>query len=292
MALLVVSTVMVVLSSCKKNNLVVDADPLAVPSKAEFALYDATPYGKTLNAQSAAPYDRIAIPVGITTVSNADRTVQFTYTSSTGAVNGTHYTAPTSVTIPAGKALDSLRIVGNFANLPAGVTHLVKIKITGGDAPAFTGKDSLTLTLRRFCPVVLADLAGAYPNTNELFGTQAYGPYNTSVSITPLTATTATMVVTNIWDFGWNPITFTMDYTDPDPAKWTILPVTTTTGIGDAGTISATYAGQPVAVRPFANQPGSWDQCSQIITLRMQLGVGAPTNGWFGSLYTVTLKRM
>jgi hypothetical protein len=288
--LLAVSAVVGVLSSCKKNNLTVDVDPLIVPSRSEFALYDQVPYGKTLNAQSSAPLDRISIPVGITTVANVDRTIQFTYSSTTGAVNGTHYTAPATVTIPAGKALDSLRIIGNFANLLPGVTHLVKVKITGGDVPAFTGKDSLTLTLRRFCPVVTSALLGAYPNTNELWGTSAYGPYNTTVaSITPITATTATMVVTNIWDYGWNPITFTMDWTAADPAAWKIDVVPQSSGIADAGTISATYAGQQVAVRAFAGQTGTWDQCSQIITLRFQLGVAGL--GYFANLYTVTMKR-
>src|SRR5690606_14846961 len=46
------------------------------------------------------------IPVGITTVSDQPRTVELTITSPTGAVNGTHYTAPTSITIPAGAADD------------------------------------------------------------------------------------------------------------------------------------------------------------------------------------------
>ena len=49
------------------------------------------------------------IPVGLTTISAANRTVNISVSSPTGAVEGTHYTLSTkSVVIPAGKEPDAL----------------------------------------------------------------------------------------------------------------------------------------------------------------------------------------
>jgi hypothetical protein len=78
------------------------------------------PLLRTFYVGAAAPDNVYNVPVGITTVSNAARTVQLTY-SSTTAVAGTHYTAPATVVIPAGAAVVNLVITGNFANIPTGV---------------------------------------------------------------------------------------------------------------------------------------------------------------------------
>ncbi len=139
--------------SCKKNNLAVDVDPIEPPSKARFAFYDANaPVSRTFYVGATAPGNVFNVPVGLTNVSTVDRTVQLSY-SSTTAVAGTHYTAPASVVIPAGQALVQLPVTGIFANIPTGVAHVLNIKITGGDVPAFgSGRDSVLLTLRRYCP--------------------------------------------------------------------------------------------------------------------------------------------
>jgi hypothetical protein len=214
------------LLSCKKNNVAVDVDPLNVPARSRFAYYDATaPVAKTFYVGAAAPANVYNVPVGITNVANVDRTVQFTY-SSTTAVAGTHYTAPVSVVIPAGQALAQLPITGMFANIPAGVAHVLKIKITGGDVPAFgSGRDSVLLTLRRYCPVVIASLAGAYNNTNEYTtaGAFSYGPYATQVTnLVSTGATTATGKIVNLYDDGWVDVNVTLDWTDPANFKLTI----------------------------------------------------------------------
>jgi hypothetical protein len=95
---------------------------------------------------------------------------------------------------------------------------VLKIKITGGDVPAFgSGRDSLMLTLRRYCAPSLTALAGAYTNTNEYTsaGAFSYGPYTTTVSNLAMVAgstTSATGKISNLYDDGWNDLNFTIDW--------------------------------------------------------------------------------
>jgi hypothetical protein len=107
------------------------------------------------------PASEFKIPVGITAVSNVDRTIQFTYTSSTGATSA-QYTAPASITIPAGKTVDTLRIKGIFAGLAGGRKDVVKIRLSGGDQPNFVGKDSFVLTLQQFCALDMSVFNGDF----------------------------------------------------------------------------------------------------------------------------------
>ena len=60
-------------------------------------------------------------------------------------------------------------------------------------------------------------------------------------------------------------------------------------GIADAGTLSGSFAGEEVAVRPYAGQPGTFSACTGRLTLNMQLGVAGL--GFFGDLYTVNMVR-
>src|SRR5687767_2956010 len=93
-----------VIVSCKKNNLVVDQD-VTPPAVAKFNVRAAADTAATYYISSAnKPFK---IPIGITTVSDKDRTIQLCYTS-TSAVAGSQYTAPATIVIPAGKVLDSL----------------------------------------------------------------------------------------------------------------------------------------------------------------------------------------
>lgn len=218
------------LVSCKKNNLAVDVDPLDVPARSRFTYQDANaPLSRTFYVEATAPDNVFNIPVGITDVANVDRTVQLTY-SSTTAVAGTHYTAPATVVIPAGQAIAQLPITGNFANIPVGASHVLKIKITGGDVPAFgSGRDSVLLTLRRYCAPSLAALAGNYTNTNEYTsaGAFSYGPYTTSLTNLAMVAgstTQATGKISNIYDDGWNDVNVTLDWTDKGNFK-VIIPL-------------------------------------------------------------------
>lgn len=286
LTLLAISTVAGVLVSCKKNNLAVDVDPLNVPARSRFTYTDANaPLTRTFYVGAAAPDNVYNVPVGITTVSNVDRTVQFTI-SSTTAVAGTHYTAPTSVVIPAGQAVANLPITGNFANIATGTSHVLKIKITGGDVPAFgSGRDSLMLTLRRYCPPSLAALAGVYSNTNEYTsaGAFSYGPYTTQVTnlvAVPGSTTSATGKFVNLYDDGWNDINFTMDWSDPANFKVTI-PLQPT-GKSYSGPTSVRSSTASAAVNTFS-------ACDRSFSFGIDL-VTASTGAVLSSNYKFVMK--
>ena len=230
------------------------------------------------------------VPVGVTSVSNVDRTFNFTVISNTGAVQGTQYTLnKTSVTVPAGKVLDSIIVKGIAARYTAGRKDTLKFVFND---KKYSLNDTFKLFMRGPCfegDVDLNALRGTYAHTNELFGTSAYGPYTTTISaVTPLTATTGTITVTNIWDNGWGPLTFTLDWTDPN--NRTVVPVAQPAILGsNAGDLSTTYAGQTIAMRAFTGQTGTFSACNNTLTLKMQLGV---TNvGFFNTLYTVNMAR-
>lgn len=240
------------------------------------------------------------VKIGVTTVSNVARTFTIGVNSNTGAVQGTQYSLnKTTVTFPAGKVIDSVIVKGVFAQYQtSGRKDTIKLFFTGAKTSISTYNDTFKLFMRGPCfegDVTLSSFLGTYARTTETFGTGApYGPYTTTVTaVNQLTPTTGTITVANIWDSGWGPLTFTLDWTNPNSRTAT---VTANTGISgsNAGDLNATYAGIPIAVRPFAGQPGTFSACNGTLTLRMQLGVGSTNGtvvGYFGSLYTVNLVR-
>jgi hypothetical protein len=237
-----------------------------------------------------SPNSVFKIPVGFTTVSSAPRTINYTVTSPTGARAGVQYNIPSagSITIPAGQTVDSIVVNGLFAGYPAGRKDTLLFKITGGDGAPASWSNSYTLIMQKFCPVDISTFKGDYKNTRETFGASPYGPYTTTVTtVTPISATKARIAVTNIWDAGWGPIEFELDWTNPENYK--VLTIAKSAGIADAGTLDPGYAGEQVAVRPFAGNDGTFSSCDGTITLRMQLGVAGL--GYFGELYTVTMAR-
>jgi hypothetical protein len=149
--------------------------------------------------------------------------------------------------------------------------------------------DTLKVVLRGPCfegDVSLPALTGLYKNTNEMFS-EPYGPYTTSVTAVSTGPTSATFSITGLWAPSWGPIQFNADWTDP--ANRTVTVVPQTSGIADAGTLSSSYAGYEVAVRPFAGQTGTFSACDNSFVLRFQLGVAGV--GYFSTLYTVTMER-
>ncbi|CAN5748780.1 hypothetical protein BH11BAC3_BH11BAC3_14720 [soil metagenome] len=153
------------MASCKKNNVVLDRDPLTHPEAARFLMVPTASnnyYAYNILA-IPSPGSVFNIPVGVTTVSNVDRKVKFTYSSRT-AVAGTQYTAPSEITIKAGKSLDTLQIQGLFAGYPTGRIDTLKIKITSesGYIDKNAYQDSVLLIMKKTCPVVASDFAGDF----------------------------------------------------------------------------------------------------------------------------------
>lgn len=244
--------------SCKKNNLVVDQDVIP-PAYAKFNVRIAEDTAATYYITGAAkPFK---IPIGITTVANKDRTIQFCYTSAT-ATAGVQYNAPASIVIPAGKVLDSLSIQGLLAGYPlSSRVDVVYIKICGGDVPASAYWNTFKLTIRKYCNVILANLGGDYDNTFE----GSYGPYTSSVTnLTTTSATTATAIITNIYDSGISAIA-TFDWTDPAAFNVTI----------EGQQTQYTDGGLPIFVRTDPATASSFSACDNTITLNLQLYTSA-----------------
>jgi hypothetical protein len=264
-------------ASCKKNNQWVDKDAKAAPEYSQFALSTFT--GSYFIENSAT--SEYKIPVGFTTVSNADRTIQFSY-KSFKAVQGTQYTAPASMTIKAGQALDTLRIKGLFAGYATpGRKDTVVIKISGGSAPAFSGKDSVVLYLQKYCPVVQADITGLFNNTREYTsaGAFSYGPYTTAVSnFTSTGTTTATVQFENLYDDGWNNINATLDWTNP--ANFTVTIASQATG--------KSYSGAPTNVRSTTGRTNTFSSCDQSYNFFVDLVNGSTV---ISSAYNFRLAR-
>ena len=269
------------LLSCKKNEHIEEIIETPEAARFNFPTANASA-GYFINP--ATPVYKI--PLGMSTVSSEARTITLSYSSPTGAAKGAQYNAPDQITIPAGKVLDTLTISGLIDGYATpGRRDTLIIKITGRDT--ISKKGTFRLIMQKFCPIVLNDLLGDYDNTREVFGTSAYGPYTTTITAaTSLSSTTAEITVANIYDFGWNPIKFRLDWADVANLKVT---VPTQTGIGNAGTLSSTYAGQDISVRAFAGQIGTFSMCDQTFSLKLQVGVTGV--GFFGDLYTVNMAR-
>lgn len=273
----VASVALVVLfTSCKKNNFSVDVDPLQVPSRAQFVPSNSINRVSYFVLSSGAPYK---IPVGMTDVSTVDRTINLTYSSRT-AVAGQQFNAPTTMTIKAGQAVDTLNFVGLFAGYATpGRVDTVKVKFSGIGGVAL--KDSFELIMRKYCDVVLTNLAGAYPNTREFTsaGALSWGPYTTTLkNVVSTGATTATAQIENMYDDGWNDINCTLSWASP--TSFTVTIPLQPTGSPNRSVRTSTAAG---AVSTFSS-------CDNTLTLDIDL-VNSTTGAATTSRYRISMAR-
>ena len=252
------------LASCKKNNVVVgkDTEPPA------FVKFNTTGAGDTISSYFInSSNDAFKIPVGVTNVTDQDRTIQFTYTSRT-AIQGQQYSAPASLVIPAGKALDSLTISGIFSAYDTpGRIDTVQISISGGIAPS-PYKSHYTLYLRKYCDVDINSFVGTYANCID---NGTYGPYEIEVlSATATGNTSGYLMVDNLWDAGGaTPIRVNLDWSDPSN-------FTASIPAGQKLFIDPDY-GQ-ASVNP--NGAGTFSSCDNIFTLKYEVYVSAGSFGF------------
>ena len=276
-----------VFSSCDKTKVYDTSIP---PARAHF-LGGKTQVYPVLSDTTGA----YTIGVGTTDVVNTDRLVTYNLTSPSGAVAGTQYTIGTSgtVTIPAGQTIAYIDVHGIFSQYTLGQKDTLVFTLSTPSVEPAIFQDTVKLIIKGPCSensIVLDEITGQYPNTNETLGGSPYGPYITSISSATSTGpTTADIVVQNIFDDGWGPITFHIDWTDPFNTTTVVEEQDAIPG-SDAGALNPAYAGMTIAVRPYAvSGPGTYSYCNQTFTLNMQLGV---TNlGWFNVLYQVNLER-
>ncbi|MBS1743397.1 MAG: hypothetical protein JST81_10205 [Bacteroidetes bacterium] len=289
---------MFVLSSCDKTK---PYDIAVSAPRAHFVGKETQTYNVIDN-----PAPSFTLQVGTTDVSNADRLVTYNISSTSGAAAGTQYTIPGfsgntgSVTVKGGEALADIVIQADYNEYSSGRrdTLLFTISTPSLEPAAFLDTVKVILAGPSGCSEGNPDFAatlGNYANTNETLAGNPYGPYTTAISsVTPTGPTSATMVVENIWDNGWGPIEFTLDWSDPSNPTTTCVQQNNIPG-SDAGDLNSTYAGMPVAVRANATSgPGTYSACDQRFVLNMQLGVGNGAGGvlgYFNALYQVILER-
>jgi hypothetical protein len=291
---LLLVTVLLINTSCNKTN----EYPTITPNS---EVHFVGTKNQTYQLLSAAqPVYNVV--VGSTDVSNSDRTFTYKVSSTSGAIGGTHYSIASgnttgTLTIPAGQALANIPVQGLYAPYNAtGRKDTIVFSLTEPSLKAAAFSDTVKLVLRGPCfetDILMPDLLGNYANTRELFGTSAYGPYLTKITVATITGPSAARItVTNIWDNGWGPIQFDLDWSNPFATTATVVPQNAIAG-SNAGDLNATYAGQTIAVRaPSAALAGTaptYSYCLSKFTLKMQLGV---TNvGFFNTLYTVNMAR-
>lgn len=266
------------ISSCKKT----EPTPIT-PDTNSYARFSSNDSVSTFYVGS--DNDSVKIPISVSLASTADRTISLTFSSNT-AIMDQQYSANQTLQISAGKLTDSLTITGIFAGF-ASSTQIDTLKITIVSNEQIKASNTHTnyyLILRKKCPPIdLNDLLGAYLNTNEVSSWNGvYGPYTTTISnIQNTSATTGTIVIDNIYDYGWPPVTFNLDWTNPQNPTAVVV---AQNGLTDgAGTI--------YDIRPFpSGNIGSFSTCDNVLTLIMQVRID-PATEWDTTPYVVNLAR-
>lgn len=256
------------MQSCKK-------EPTAIPpSVSEFI---GTSPGSFFIMSSGSQFK---IPVGITTVSSADRTINYTVTSPTGAASGVQYTLPkTSVTIPAGKAVDSITINGLFAGFPGTRKDtLVFTLSSGGEVQPSSFANTYRVVMQKYCDVSLPAFAGTYTKSFDIEDAAPaapYGPYDVDITSGLVSGSTGYLLIDNFGAYGTPSIRVNLDWTSPGNFKTTVpdqfLYVDSRYGnarIRSAGT-------------------GSFSSCDRTLTVKYEMYVSA---GSFGT-FTTTIAR-
>jgi hypothetical protein len=243
------------------------------------------------------------VVIGTTSASDRDRVVKFQITSPSGAVPGTQYSIDGvgadgngSVIIKAGKVLSNISINADSTIYATGRKDTLIFNIIDSEVKTAGFSNQVILVLKGPCfegNVNLQELFGTYSETNEVWGSAPYGPYQTAVSaFTSTGPTSGTITVNNIFNYGWAPITFKLDWSDPFNRKVTLdqqenIAVGSTLG---APSVDDTYQ---VMVRAYVGEFGTFSVCSQKITLKMQIGAKDPggIELWDDRLYTVEMSK-
>ncbi|AXY77173.1 hypothetical protein D3H65_25730 [Paraflavitalea soli] len=251
-------------AGCKKEKTTVP------PQEAHFNYQTSGSYFVTQDANTV-----YKIPVGLTTTADQDRTVQFTISSPSGAAEGQQYTLDKkTVTIPAGKAVDTIYLKGKFNGYPTGRRDTLVFKITGGDVIAMPGFNEFKVFLQKYCPVNVNDFTGVY-NAQDYYNNAPDGsPY--TVALTPGTTTgnTGKITIEGLWH---DDTPFNVNLNWDNPASFT------TEVPAQSWFVDATY-GQST-IRP--NGKGTFSSCDNSFRIDYEVTVAA---GSFGKYYTILTK--
>ncbi len=249
---------------------------IETPAFAEFAASPKSNMGNYFITDT--PTSVFKIPIGISTVSNADRVLKFSISSPSGAVSGQEYTLPdsTSITIPAGMVVDSIPVKGIYSAYASGRLDTLIFTITGGDVTPLSTNNKYTLMMQQYCNVVLNDLKGDYNNCyDNQAGSPPSGPYLITFSdIVSTGPTTATATMVDLWGVGTT-LTLNLDWTDPGNFK-TFIPQ-------QILYVDPTYG--PVTASPAGT--GTFSSCMDTFTISYTITVAA---GSFGDFVTTVVR--
>lgn len=240
------------------------------------------------------------IAVGVTNVENRDRVVNFSVSSNSGAVAGTHYTiAQTSVTIPAGKTTDTIVLTANPALYPLGGRRdTLNFTILEPSVTPSTYNKSFRLVLSGPCQENVIDLqefVGEYNGSTEDYLGTVSGPYTINVlSAVQTSPTSGILTINNIRDGEWqDPIKITLDWSNPSVRTVTAIENPAIAGTNAGSVYGATYNGRTLSARQYAGSPGTalgtFSICNQTISVDLQLGITAV--GWGNGWLTLFLAR-
>lgn len=243
---LLVITTTVLFLSCEKTETTIPPEVATFTNQASGAYYITAPN---------VTYD---VPVGVTTISDKDRTITFSVSSPTGAVLGTNYTlsSNSSVLIPAGHTLGKITVSGDYNLYTTGRKDTLIFTLSTPDVTPSDYNGTFKLLMQGPCfdgDVVLSAMAGDYTKTYE---NGSYGPYKTTISdITTTSSTSGKGIITNLYDFPtFGPIEIKFDWSDP---------FNTTVEIPLQKTAEEYDVGQPFYVRTKPGSSNKFSVCNQ-----------------------------
>lgn len=207
---LIAALIMLTQFSCTKNNAVYNKE-VTPPGFAKIGTWN---NNDTLGTYVVTADNKpFKIPIGITNISNTDRTITFTYSSPT-AVMGEQFTAPASIIIKAGQALDSLEITGIYDGFEV-VTRVdvLTVTISGGDVPALSTKKNYVLTMKKYWVAPTDVFGGTYTIQDFYGGEPSGGPYTCEVSLVSANGPVLEMEVVGLWGYD-TPLKFTLNWID------------------------------------------------------------------------------
>lgn len=116
-----------------------------------------------------ADNQKITINFGTANSTSKDITIPLIITANNGAVNGTQFVCPTSVTIPAGKTAASFDITSAYDALTAGVIYSITIEMDPSASAAFIiGSEAIKVAMSR--QLTLGEFAGTYTTADAKYG--------------------------------------------------------------------------------------------------------------------------
>jgi hypothetical protein len=240
--------------------------------------------------------DKFKLPVGITAKSTSQINIDISISSPSGAVEGNQYKViKRQANFSPGSVVDTIIIEGNLSAYNGNRKDTLIISLVEKDnVKSIISNKTFTLIVTKVClekNIVLNELLGDYVNTFETYGSDPpYGAYKTKISsVKQLTPTTGEITVENIFDFGWKPIKFILNWTNVNNRTVTLVKQD---NIAPASTFfGSSQANNNITVRAHpTGGSGTFSYCKNTLVLKMQVGV-TELGAYAPDVYTVNMAR-